>query len=158
MFKTLSAAALSLAVAVSSLSATATPARAGNNDLAKFLFGAVALGIIAKGIADANDNGNRSTVTVNRNNPRPHYNNQNNRRDDRHQNNRPRVQRVPDQCATQARLRHGGRVATVYGRPCLRRNGIRTARADNCARTGYLNGRNLTYYTARCLRRNGYRF
>ena len=49
MFKTFSAIALAATVGFTSLGITATPARA-NDDLAKFIFGAIALGIIAQGI------------------------------------------------------------------------------------------------------------
>lgn len=145
MFKTFSAAALSLTVALTSLSATATPARA-NDDIAKVLFGALAIGIIAHGISNANEN-NQVVVTPTRNNNA-----------NAHRPNRRHAQRIPARCATEARIGNRNRVATIYRRGCLRRAGIRTANAESCQRSGRINGRNINYFTTRCLRRSGYRF
>ena len=138
---------------MTSLSATATPARAGNDDIAKVLFGALALGIIAKGISDARAEEpqqrhvvqapvRHAPVIANRPN-RP---------------NRHQAQRIPANCAMEARIGNHGRAATVYRERCLRRSGIETARADNCQRSGVINGRNISYYTQACLRRAGFRF
>ncbi len=148
MFKTFSAVALSLTLVMTSLGATATPARAGNDDVAKILFGALALGIIAKGISDSrdNDNNSRVTVTTNRNNAhnvvRP---------------NRNQAQRIPSRCAREMRIGNRGNVRTIYRRACLRRAGIRVAQARECMRTGVVRGNNINYYTPRCLRRSGFR-
>ena len=158
MFKTFSAAALSLTLVMTSLSATATPARANNDDIAKVIFGALAIGIIAKGISDARADDHQPVAT------RPARNNQvtvtrpaRNNHVTVTRPNRNHAQRIPARCAREARVGNRSRVATIYRRGCLRRAGIRTQRADNCVRTGHIRGRNVTYYTARCLRRSGFR-
>lgn len=144
MFKTLTAAALALTVAATSFTASATPAKAGNDELAAFLFGAIVLGVIANA---ANNNSQASTVHVTppRNNNRPHAN----------YNNRPnRGVVIPANCERTVHI--NGRNRNVYGAPCLRRNNVPLARINECARTGSINGRNLTYFVKGCLRRNGH--
>lgn len=143
--KTASALALSLTVALGALGATAAPAKA-NDDLGKFLVGAVALGIIAAGIANANNNDD----TANRRN----HNDDFGRHGDRWNH---RGYYVPASCAREVQLGHGGRYATVYGEPCLRRNNVSTQAAASCARSGRIYGRTIAYYTEHCLRRSGYR-
>ncbi len=141
MFKTLSAAALSLTIGLGAIGATATPAQA-NDDLAKFVFGAIALGIIAKGISDANANTHAPAQVTQQ---RPH---------------RPVVTpqhgvRIPANCERQVQINNRNR--NVYGAPCLRRNNVPLNRISACARQGSIHGRNLTYYPKACLRRNGHR-
>lgn len=150
MFKTFSAAALSLTIGLTSFGATATPAQA-NDDLAKFIFGAIALGVIANGINQANAGNNSATVTTTRQH-RPTVT----------QQHRPRVThqaqrgvRIPANCERQVRINNNNR--NVFGAPCLRRNNVPLHRISACARTGSIQGRNLTYYPKACLRRNGHR-
>ena len=145
MMKTLSAAALSLTLGLTSLGATATPAQA-NDDLAKFLFGALAIGIIAHGINEANANSTAHQPQVAHPQPqRPH---------------RPvitpnRAVHIPASCERQVQIEN--RVRNAYGAPCLRRNNVPLDRIASCAREGTINGRPLTYYTKACLRRAGHR-
>ena len=143
MFKTLSAAALSLTIGLTSFGATATPAQA-NDDVAKFIFGAIALGIIANGINQSNAGNNTATVTTTTRQHRPQVN--------QHQN---RGVRIPARCERQVRINN--RNHNVFGAPCLRRNDVPLRRISACARSGSIQGRNLTYYPKACLRRNGHR-
>ena len=141
MFKTLSAAALSLTIGLTSFGATATPAQA-NEDLAKFIFGAIALGVIANAVNQANAGNNHAPAATQ---ARPH---------------RPVVTpqrgvRIPARCERQVRINNRNR--NVFGAPCLRRNDVPLRRISACARSGSIQGRNLTYYPKACLRRNGHR-
>ena len=133
MIKTLTAAALSATIGLTSLGVTATPAQA-NEDLAKFLFGAIAIGIIAHGINEANSN--PAPVTA----PRPHRPN--------------RTVTIPSQCERRVSINNRNR--NIYRERCLRRNGVPLRRIASCARQGEINGRVATYYRKRCLRRAGH--
>ena len=134
MFKTFSAIALAATVGFTSLGITATPARA-NDDLAKFIFGAIALGIIAQGINEAHSNNNTPVVTP----PRP---------------NPPRAVTIPARCERQVTINNRNR--NIYRERCLRRNGVPLRRISSCARQGEIRGRIVTYYRKRCLRRAGH--
>lgn len=150
MFKTLTAAALSAAIAFGSLGATATPAKA-NDDLGKFIVGAIALGIIANSINQANSRTPATqaatpthrppVITPTRPRPGGH-------------GVRPHRVHIPASCEREVQI--NGRVTTAYGAPCLRQAGVPLDRLSTCARSGSIHGRNLTYYTKRCLRRSGF--
>lgn len=170
MFKTLSAAALSLTIALTTMGASATPARANNDDIAKFVFGALAIGIIAKGISDAREQDEREAAARRSaaENARRQAAAEQRRREAAEQRRREqeRAERrarrqanhIPARCAREARIGRHGRVKTVYRRNCLRRNGVQLANANHCMRHGEIHGRNVNYFTRGCLRRNGYQF
>ncbi|MFT4619128.1 MAG: hypothetical protein ACI9KS_001074 [Sulfitobacter sp.] len=144
MFKTLSAAALSLTIGLTSFGASATPAQA-NDDIAKFIFGAIVLGVIANGINQANagdDSAPVTTTTTTQHRPRVI----------RQQN---RGVRIPARCERQVRINNRNR--NVFVERCLRRNDVPLRRISTCARSGSIRGRNMTYYPKACLRRNGHR-
>lgn len=143
MFKTLSAAALSLTIGLTAIGSSAQPAQA-NDDVAKFIIGAIALGVIANGINQANAGNNHATVTTTTRTHQPRANRQ-----------QHRGVRIPARCERQVRINHRNR--NVYRQACLRRNDVPLRRISACARSGSINGRNMTYYPKACLRRNGHR-
>jgi hypothetical protein len=134
MFKTFSAIAIAATVGFTSLGITATPAQA-NDDLARFIFGAIALGIIAQGINEAHSGNNTPVVTP----PRP---------------NPPRALTIPARCERHVTINN--RAREIYLERCLRRNGIPLRRISSCARQGEFRGQIATYYRKRCLRRAGH--
>jgi len=145
MYKTFAVAAASLTLVLASLCVTATSARASNDDIAKLIIGALAIGIIAKGISDAKSKDRQPAVTSTRTDAVMVI-----------QPNPTQARPIPAHCAREARIGHHGRITKIYRRSCLRREGVQTQRADNCVRTGTIHGRTINYYTNRCLRRAGF--
>lgn len=140
------AAVAALATALSLLAATAVPAKAGNDDLAKALAAIAAIGIIAsvakQGRADHRDN--------RWDNPVDHRAG----RDWPPRHDQTRTSRVPASCAIMIQgNRHS---ATVYGERCLRREGFNRL-PQHCARNVRIYGRADRVYSEQCLRQAGYR-
>ncbi len=153
---------LALALA---LSGAAAPARAASEeDVARFLAGAITLAIIGKVIADAND-GRRAKAPIyqeHRQRQQTHR-----PRDDRFTGtyrpgagagtggHRDRV--LPASCLRVIDTDHGQRRAV--GAPCLQRNGVNTARLpDRCEGSVRTPRGRVDAWGARCLTRAGYRF
>ena len=121
------------AAAVSLVLATALPARAEKDDLAKALLGILVLGAIAHELSD-ND----------RPAPPP----------DHRKNPRPEVRRLPSVCAIQIDGdRRGG---TVYTESCLRDEGIRGPLPRHCGHEARIYGRWDTIFGLKCLREAGF--
>ncbi len=132
MFRPVLSIVLAGAVAVTSLSATATPARAGsNNDVATVILGAAALYLLF------NDHNNGSTQV--------HYN-----------HGLRKV--VPYKCRSVIRTHHGPR--RVYARHCLKRklnNKVFRKLPRACKSSIRTHHGWRTVYKAMCLRRHGWR-
>jgi hypothetical protein len=147
-----------LAAALALAGLTAAPARAGDDDLAKWIAGAAALAIIGAAIADKDD----AAVTRYRHH-RGHHG-----RTHRHHDRYHKV--LPGRCHVRLHTRAGP--LRGFGRHCLRRHyGHHTALPRKCAtRIGHhrhAGGRHLHHrhhahhgrvvYRGRCLHRHGYR-
>lgn len=135
------------AVAVTGFSLSAAPAKAGNEDLAKFLFGATALVIIGKAISDNNNGAQAATrhdVPTYHAKPKPkprknhkalpasclrqHYtNNGRVRMMSNHclNQNYRHVNRLPESCKIRVRTERG--TQRGYQMRCLRNNGFSLA-------------------------------
>lgn len=127
--------ALVVAVAVAmGLLATASPARADNDDLAKALAALAIVGIIAH--------------SAQKNRPRqeehPSYPQQ-----------PVRMPRVPAVCGIEIAGQQTR--ATVYGERCLREAGFDWRLPERCARPARIFGRNDRIYSEQCLRDAGFR-
>lgn len=147
MFKTLIAPVVAASLAFTPMAAT--PARAGDDDVAKALAGIALLAII--GSAVASDGRAPATVTHPPKYHPPQY----------HPPKpvtppRPVLKRkLPAQCREV--LRHGGQQRTYYGKACLERTLNRVARLpDNCRTVVNVFGRNRQVYLGSCLRRAGW--
>lgn len=136
-----------VAIALAGMTAAAVPARANNDDIAKFLFGATTLFIIGSAIA----NGNRGhaqpqpqrPVVVHP--PRPPHGHGHG-----YGQNRPPV--LPAACA----ISISGAGHSYYGERCLRDNGVRVALPARCERTMRTNRGNRTVYEGQCLVNAGF--
>lgn len=143
MTKKLTASALALSVALTSISA---PAQAGkNDDLNRFIVGAIGLFIIAKAVE--NNKKSRRQTSRSTYNPTPTPPKQ-----------PPRFnRRLPSECFFRMRTANGPR--GVYGKICLEetmRHAKRLpARCEDTVRVRY--GLRSEIYDAKCLRRNGFR-
>lgn len=137
MSRTFIKSVLIAAVTVTGISlATASPAKAGNDDLAKFLFGATALIIIGKAISD--NDAKAAPIAKPKPKPRPRF-----------------TKALPGKCLRRFNT-WDGRVR-MMGRNCLHNNyrfahrlpeSCRTrVRTDNGVRRGF---------QMRCLRNNGF--
>lgn len=129
--------ALVAAIAVAmGLLATATPARADNDDLAKALAALAIVGIIA------------------------HSAQKNRSRQDQYPSYPPEPQqvkkpRVPAVCGIEIA---GQRTrATVYGERCMREQGFDWRLPQHCARPARIYGQNDRIYTEQCLRDAGFK-
>lgn len=120
----------------------AAPARAGNDDLARFLFGATALVIIGNALSDSN--GSAAPA------PRPR---------DHDYVHVPRVNRakvLPRQCQRRARTALGHKTK-VLGAKCLNRNYTRAHRLpQNCRLPFWTQNGRRPGYLQNCLTQQGY--
>jgi len=139
MTRTVTALALSLSIFMTSLAATAAPARADSEDVAKVLTGLAVLGIIAAAIDKRNEKKATRTQTH-----RPVV--------------APRpvpVRKVaPRRCLREQWTHRGTRL--VYGAKCMKRH----ANANpprTCLREADINNGPRYFYTKRCLRKRGWR-
>mgnify|MGYP006939814532 CR=1 FL=1 len=147
MKRTITAALISLTLAVTSVTATATPAQAGQNDVAKALIGIAALYAISEAVRS-----NRSSRQVSRAPVRQV---------------RPVIRPVrqigkynhwtlPRKCVTRISTRRG--MQNFLGQRCLRKNLKRAKMLPvTCLREVRSRGNWRKMYKARCLRNNGYR-
>lgn len=140
--KTLLAATLSVAVALTGMTMTATPARADNDDAAAIIAGIIALYAIGRAIDNRNDN--RAVTRGNAHRPRaaaPVHRN-------------PRV--APARCFVQGRTVRGDNYRG-YGARCMQNNVARPALLpQQClVRLRTPQGRR-NVYGGRCLAQNGW--
>ena len=158
MFKSAAAALLSISVAFGAVAPT--PVQASDaDDIARFIFGAAALALIAKELRDdhGKDRDGRPDVHVHR----PHNNNNVTITRPGHSPvitpHRPNRQRaVPLSCRRTFETDRGRR--NVFGVPCLRREGVNIARLpERCLRQVNLPRRTIDAYAQRCLVNNGVR-
>jgi hypothetical protein len=149
MKRTLTAALISLTLAVTSV--TATPAQAGGNDVAKALIGIAALYAISEAVR--NNRGSRqvsrqvSRAPVSQVRPviQPH-----------HQAAKYSRWTLPRKCVTRINTRRGEQ--NFLGQRCLRKNLKRANLLPAvCLREVRTRGNWRKMYKARCLRNNGYR-
>lgn len=141
MTRTVSAIALSLTIFVTSLTATAAPARA-DEDVAKVLAGLALLGIIA-----ATVKANKEPEPVARGNHRAHRPHVTPRRSER--------RKVAPRRCLRDQWTHRG-VRQVYGAGCLR-NTAQAKPPRACLRDARTNSGPRRFYTKRCLRKHGWR-
>ena len=146
----------SAAIALAGMTATALPARADNNDLARALAAIAALAIIAKAIDNNRDKGNDEPNDWDNgghgprpppvyNPPRPHP----------VPVPQPARNVLPRECAIE--LIDRGRRAVWYSRPCLQENGLRADLPRRCAAEVRIRGRDVTVYRQGCLVDAGFR-
>lgn len=139
MTRTLSAIGLSLTIFLTSLTATAAPARA-DEDIGKILAGLALLGILAATIDSKNDE--RVTRAT------PH----------RPKKVTPRpvpVRKVAPRRCLRDQWTHRG-VRQVYAAGCMR-HVSKFAPPRNCLREARTNSGPRRFYTSRCLRKHGWR-
>jgi hypothetical protein len=151
MKRTITAALISLTLAVTSVTATATPAQAGQNDVAKALIGIAALYAISEAVRS-----NRSSRQVSRQVSRAPV-----------RQVRPVIRpgrqigkynhwTLPRKCVTRINTRRGAQ--NFLGQRCLRKNLKRAKMLPaTCLREVRSRGNWRKMYKARCLRNNGYR-
>lgn len=160
--RTFIAAILAAALAITGM--TSAPARAGNDDIAKWIAGAAALAIIGAAIADANDRDDR---VVTRNTTRTFDDNPKNwHRQEKargygqghghgHGNFRNQRFALPGKCLANAETRHGN--VRGFDRSCLMRNYQYVNSLPNeCAVRARGEHRGRVVYHGRCLRQYGY--
>lgn len=142
--RTLTAAGLALSLAIGAVGATATPARANNDEAIAIIGGLIALYAIGQAIQ--NDNRN---VTVTRNyghRPQGNFG---------HQPHRPRQLVAPARCFIEGRDRNG--YFRGYVRQCMQNN---VARVDllpqNCLRRVETQRGPRVIYAGPCLAQNGW--
>lgn len=148
MFKTVTAAILSATLATASI--VPAPARAADaGELARFLFGAATLAIIANELNDRNDRHDRSDRVIQGHVTRPGHG-----VITPYRPNRARA--VPLSCQRVIATGNGDR--RLFGVPCLRREGVDVARLpQDCVRRVELPNRTVQAFGSRCLRTSGVR-
>lgn len=157
--------ALVLAAAVAVTGLGAAPAQANDRDLARFLAGLAAVGIVAAAINDKQRRDDRARGHVTRQQPYyppvvhapPRHQGYQNHVAPRPLPQKARAAILPSQCLLTVSDRRGAR--NVYGANCLQNSNISTARLpDRCALTVVgQQGRGRTAYDAGCLADYGYR-
>ena len=146
-----------MAAAIAVTTIGAAPAKAGAKELARFIVGVAALGVIAAAINDADRKENRvarqdhAPVVVPPRHERPA------RLEPRPLPDRARVTVLPAQCVRQVSDRRGTRNVFMAG--CLERNDVRMSRLPERCEMSVIGqrGHERTAYDARCLSNNGYR-
>lgn len=136
-----------LAGALALGSVTATPAQAGNDDVAKVLLGLTALTVLGAALADG---GSAKAAPAHRAPPPPPVTKH------RHPPQQHRVKRLPDQCRLQVIL--DGKKRTVYGKSCTEKYTRHSASLPrSCERNIHVFGRKQDVYFQGCLREKGWR-
>lgn len=154
-----------LAAALAVTGITSTAAQAGDRDVAKWVAGAVALGLIGAAIADKRRDDR--AVTRHQGGHAPRFNNSHRRGNDHfrndghrrghqsHRGNRYDRHALPGHCRQSVRTRRG--TLHGFGRHCLLNNYARfNALPHRCAVETRGNGRRGVIYGSRCLRQHGY--
>lgn len=154
---------LILASALAITGVSAAPARAGDDDIAKWIAGVAALAIIGAAIAD-NDRDKKQVVTRNRgynyNKGHGHRHNYNHGHGHKHgyahKQNFHRY-KLPVQCRRDVQTRKG--YIRGFGRHCLLKNyGHFNSLPHQCAvKTRDYSGNRRVVYSGRCLGQHGYR-
>lgn len=135
--------ALVVAVAVAmGVLATAGPARADNDDLAKALAALAVVGIIAHSVQKNRPRQDEYRSYPPQPLPEP-------------QHHRSRKPWVPAVCGIEIAGQQSR--ATVYGERCLREQGFDWRLPERCARPARIYGRNDRIYSEHCLRDAGFR-
>jgi hypothetical protein len=137
--KRLTAGLAALAIAATALVAAPAPARAGNDDVLKFLLGAAAIGLILNEANKRQQPVARAATVAPRHSPRPPS----------------RLKAVPASCLFDIEGRYGPR--PVVGERCVRRWDARADLPAACAFDLRPGPRERTVYGLRCLRDRGYR-
>lgn len=152
MFRLAITAFLSVGIAMSPISAT--PARAGNDDLARALAALALLGIA--GAATAGDRDSRVTIGRQRHSSVQQYRPllRKYRPSARHRRAHA-VRALPARCLRHVRTRRG--VWPVFGARCLSRTNVATARLPRrCIERIRFRGRDHAVFDARCLSHSGW--
>ncbi len=137
--KTATAGVLAFAIAVTSLGASATPARA-NDDAAAIIGGIIALYAISRAIDIRNDNRSRAQAHT----PPPRVHNPPHRR-----------LVAPQRCHRTYHTDNG--IRRGYGYRCMQNHVARPARLpDQCIRRVHTDRGIRNFYAGRCLTRNGW--
>lgn len=129
---------------------TATPAQAGDDDLAKVLLGLTALTILGAAIAD-DDHAQPAPVYRA---PPPRYHTY---AVPARPPVKPRIvkRRLPADCLRTARFQ--GKVRNVFGKACLQRRNQPVARLpQSCERVVNISGQKRPAFVANCLRNHGW--
>ncbi len=140
----LSATFAAVALALTSLAASATPARASDDAMIKLLLGAAAVAIIASGAAQS-----RATTHAPRHphtRPQPYHAPRGYHAGPKH-----RARYLPQHCATS--FRAGGKHHHAYSARCLHHAGLRNL-PHQCHETVRTNHGMRSVYRARCLERH----
>ncbi|MCR9113621.1 MAG: hypothetical protein NXH84_10120 [Rhodobacteraceae bacterium] len=149
--RTFIAAILAAALAVTGM--TAGPARADSDDIAKWIAGAVALGLIGAAIADNNRDNDRA---VTRNSGRGFGNPDHGYRKNRHAYQQDQRYLLPKNCRARASTRSGE--VRGFERNCLLRNYAHfNSLPHECAVRARGEGRQWVIYQRRCLKQYGFR-
>ena len=138
----LSATFAAVALALTSLAASATPARASDDAMIKLLLGAVAVAIIASGAAQSR----ATTHAPRRQHARPHPHHAPH---GYHARPKHRARYLPQHCATS--FRTGGKQYHAYSARCLHHAGLHRLPSACVVST-----RSGNLYATHCLRRHGY--
>jgi hypothetical protein len=123
------------AAALALVLATAIPAKAEKNDIAKALIAALVVGAIAH---ELKDKPTPAPVPLPLPEPEP-----------------VKAKRIPAVCAIS--IDGSDRSVTLYPESCLREEGIKTRLPRNCANTATIFGERDRVYSAQCLREAGFR-
>ena len=146
--RTFIAAILAAALAITGM--TSVPARAGDDDIAKWIAGVAALAIIGAAIADKNKKDDR-VVTRNQGYG---YNQGHGHGHGKHQNKQRFF--LPGQCMANAQTRSGH--VRGYDRQCLLKNYAHfNSLPHDCAVRAWGEHRGRVLYHGRCLQQYGYR-
>jgi hypothetical protein len=140
---------IAAATAIAGFAASAAPARADAEDVAKALAGIAALVIIGKAIEDRNDRRDRGHVTQNYHRPLPQVT---------PRPLPPQVQRkfLPASCLRSVQTRRGEQ--SFFGARCLQQNYRHANRLPQACSVQVPTQRGWRYgYDPRCLRQSGYR-
>ena len=139
MTKRLTATLAAVAIAATSLVATPAPARAGNDDVIKFILGAAALGFIINETNKRNPSAARAATPAPRHAPV----------------RRNTARSIPSSCLFDIDGRYGPR--PVVGKRCVTRWDQNARLPNACAFDIRPGSRSRTVYGLRCLRDRGYR-
>jgi hypothetical protein len=154
--------AIILAAALAITGMTTAPARAGNDDVAKWIAGAVALGLIGAAIAEEKKRDRRRDQAVARQHNKGHAHGKQKQRvhghidsTRKHVAKQDRRRFLPQSCQVRVRGHQG--TVSGFGRRCLLNNYAHyNSLPHQCARRAQGNhGRVI--YTGGCLRSHGYR-